>query len=132
VTRGYSNTSGRGIRVIPSIRIGGYFDFAEYYFDGTKILATYQYQSVTPPAPIVLFPAKHQDKIFVTDFAVEMLNDPASSSDQLNPGQCVKVTLKAELRYRNKIHPMTYETIMTVIAAKDPNEVQEETQTGQE
>jgi hypothetical protein len=119
ITRGFSNTEGRGLRVIPSVRIGGYFDFAEYYFDGSQIKATYQYQSITPPAPIILFPAKHQDKIFVTDFQVKMLNDPNSGKDPLNPGLCVRVSLSAELRYKGKIHPMSYETIMTVIKVKD-------------
>jgi len=113
VTRGFSNVSGKGLMVIPSRQIGGYFDYSEYYFNEGKIFGTYLYQSVSPPSPIVLFPAKHRDKIFVTDFTVDMLNDPQNSDDQQNPGKVVRVTLEAELRHKNKIYPVRYSTIMT-------------------
>lgn len=113
VTRGFSNIEGKGLKVIPSIQVGGYFDYSEYYFNGSKLLGTYLFQSISPPSPIVLFPTKHQDKIFVTDFNVEMLNTPMPSEVQEFPGEVVRVTLEAELRYKDKVHPVRYSTIMT-------------------
>ncbi|MDP8231162.1 MAG: hypothetical protein P9L91_00685, partial [Candidatus Zophobacter franzmannii] len=31
ITRGFSNISGKGLMVIPSRQVGGYFDYSEYY-----------------------------------------------------------------------------------------------------
>ena len=113
ITRGFSDTIGKGIMTIPSIQIGGYFDNSEFYFNDGKILGTYFYRSVAPPSPIVLFPKKHRDKIFVTDFRVVMLNDPIEGEEELYPGKIVEITIEAELRNKGKIFPCTYRTKMS-------------------
>ncbi len=118
VTRGFSNIEGRGVRVVPSIQQGGYFDFSEYYLDDGQIKGTYLYQSVGPPSPIVLFPAKYDDKISVTNFSVTMLNQVNSGLNQINPGRLVDVELQAELRHKGKVFPVRYKTTMTTIINK--------------
>ncbi len=121
ITRGFSSAEGRGVRVVPSIQQGGYFDFSEYYLDDGKIKGTYLYQSVGPPSPIILFPGKYDNRIFVTNFSVTMLNQANTAIYQLNPARLIEIVLEAELRYKGKVFPVRYKTAMTTIINKQEN-----------
>ncbi|MBN2829219.1 MAG: hypothetical protein JXR56_02735 [Candidatus Cloacimonetes bacterium] len=116
ITRGSTNSSGSGVMVFPSIEVGGSNDFSEYYFHQGQIKATYQYQSVAPPAPIIIFPRKYEDRITVTDFTVTKVN-----TSELP--QCVEIELKAVLMVKDKEIPIHYTTKMaTIIVNEDEPE----------